>query len=99
MVINEVGLVSVDTPDPYIILYIKDSPNGWQQTTVKDNDTKPIWNETFNFFLDSENDNTLGQTAVLWRLGVNRQTDARTRKHARTHARMHAHTHPDARTH
>ena len=53
-------LLTVDTPDPYIILYIKDSPNGWQQTTVKDNDTKPIWNETFSFFLDSETDNTLG---------------------------------------
>ncbi|KAK7094705.1 cytosolic phospholipase A2-like isoform X2 [Littorina saxatilis] len=54
----------VDTPDPYIILYIKDSPNGWQQTTVKDNDTRPIWNETFTFFLDSNNDNTLELTLM-----------------------------------
>ena len=80
------ALVSVDTPDPYIILYIKDSPSGWQQTTVKDNDTKPIWNETFNFFLDSDNDNTLGQTAVSWRLGVKARTHANT-KHRHTHRR------------
>ncbi|XP_025112806.1 cytosolic phospholipase A2-like [Pomacea canaliculata] len=49
----------VDTPDPYLTLFIKTAPNGWHQTTTRDNDVNPIWNETFTFLLDSNVHNEL----------------------------------------
>lgn len=54
----------LDTPDPYVTLFIKESPYGWQQTTVKDNDVNPIWNEKFTFFLDSDKNNVLELTLM-----------------------------------
>ncbi|ESP01691.1 hypothetical protein LOTGIDRAFT_52500, partial [Lottia gigantea] len=49
----------MDTPDPYVILWIKTAPNSWQKTTVKDNDIHPVWNETFTFYLDPIVENVL----------------------------------------
>lgn len=48
-----------DTPDPYITMTIQTSPNGILRTTAKNNDTQPVWNETFNFILNPDVKNEL----------------------------------------
>lgn len=49
----------MDTPDPYVSLYIKTAPNCYQRTQTKDNDVNPVWNETFKFYIDPREENTL----------------------------------------
>ncbi|XP_059141098.1 cytosolic phospholipase A2-like [Physella acuta] len=49
----------VDTPDPYVILTLANSPYSWRKTAVKDNDVNPEWHETFTFWLDPEQDHVL----------------------------------------
>ncbi|XP_012946331.1 cytosolic phospholipase A2, partial [Aplysia californica] len=49
----------VDTPDPYIILNMTNSPHHWRKTSVKDNDINPVWEETFDFWLDPDQEHTL----------------------------------------
>lgn len=51
--------VTVDTPDPYLILRIKTAPEGRRRTKTKDNEVNPVWNEEFTFFLDGAVDNKL----------------------------------------
>uniref|UniRef100_K1QBV6 Cytosolic phospholipase A2 n=1 Tax=Magallana gigas TaxID=29159 RepID=K1QBV6_MAGGI len=51
--------VSLDTPDPYLILRIKTAPEGRRRTKTKDNEVNPVWNEEFTFFLDGAVDNKL----------------------------------------
>lgn len=48
-------------PDPYVKLFIPTAPNGGQQTKVKYNNKNPIWNEAFQFYLDPEVKNHLGE--------------------------------------
>ena len=48
-------------PDPYVKLFIPTAPNGGQQTKVKYNNKTPIWNEAFQFYLDPEVKNHLGE--------------------------------------
>ncbi|KAL4219877.1 Cytosolic phospholipase A2 [Mactra antiquata] len=47
----------MDTPDPYIHMHIRTAPEGRKQTTVKDNEVNPVWNETFTFLLDDRVEN------------------------------------------
>ncbi|KAH9488996.1 Cytosolic phospholipase A2 [Bulinus truncatus] len=49
----------LDTPDPYVNLVVKNSPDGKKSTTVKENCTSPEWNETFTFFLNFSQANIL----------------------------------------
>lgn len=49
----------LDTPDPYVKLRIRTAPEGRKQTTIKDNNTNPVWNETFTFLLDESLSNEL----------------------------------------
>ncbi|KAL5011734.1 hypothetical protein ScPMuIL_010285 [Solemya velum] len=49
----------VDTPDPYIKLGIRTSPNCIQRTSIINNNVNPVWNEEFTFLLNPEIDNTL----------------------------------------
>ncbi|XP_052783407.1 cytosolic phospholipase A2-like isoform X2 [Mya arenaria] len=49
----------VDTPDPYVRLFIETAPEGRRKTTVKDNDTKPQWDETFEFLLNENEINIM----------------------------------------
>lgn len=51
--------VTVDTPDPYLILRIKMAPEGRRRTKTKDNEVNPVWNEEYTFFLDGAVDNKL----------------------------------------
>ena len=54
----------VDTPDPCVKLRVSTSPNSRQQTTSKENDKNPEWNETFTFYLNAEKKNTLGMKCL-----------------------------------
>ncbi|XP_071163311.1 cytosolic phospholipase A2-like isoform X2 [Mytilus edulis] len=49
----------VDTPDPYIILNVKTSPEGRRRTETKDNEVNPVWNEEFTFLIDDRETNKL----------------------------------------
>ncbi|XP_059157432.1 cytosolic phospholipase A2-like [Physella acuta] len=51
--------MELDTPDPYVILKLDNSPCAWRKTTVKDNDVNPEWNEEFTFWLDPEQNHVL----------------------------------------
>ncbi|CAG5136620.1 unnamed protein product, partial [Candidula unifasciata] len=48
-----------DTPDPYINLILRSSPEGKKSTTVKQNDTNPVWDETFTFYINFTQSNVL----------------------------------------
>ncbi|CAL4123106.1 unnamed protein product, partial [Meganyctiphanes norvegica] len=46
------GADMVDTPDPYVILKVPGCSNSSKRTSHVDNDTNPMYNETFHLFLD-----------------------------------------------
>lgn len=50
---------AVDTPDPYVELFIPTAPESRKRTKHIDNDINPKWNETFNFILDPNQQNVL----------------------------------------
>ncbi|KAJ8011343.1 hypothetical protein DPEC_G00057150 [Dallia pectoralis] len=49
----------LDTPDPYVKLFIPTAPELGKRTRHIDNDIHPKWNETFDFILDPNQENTL----------------------------------------
>ena len=49
----------VDTPDPYVKLLIPTSPNGKRRTKVQRNTSNPVWDESFYFYLRTEQLNLL----------------------------------------
>ncbi|CAL8256506.1 unnamed protein product [Merluccius merluccius] len=54
----------LDTPDPYVELYIPTAPESRKRTRHIDNDINPQWNETFHFILDPNQQNTLELTLM-----------------------------------
>lgn len=50
---------AVDTPDPYVELFIPTAPESRKRTKHIDNDINPKWNETFSFILDPNQQNVL----------------------------------------
>lgn len=50
---------AVDTPDPYVELFIPTAPESRKRTKHIDNDVNPKWNETFHFILDPNQQNVL----------------------------------------
>ncbi|XP_024247655.1 cytosolic phospholipase A2 isoform X1 [Oncorhynchus tshawytscha] len=54
----------LDTPDPYVELFIPTTPDSRKRTRHIDNDINPIWNETFEFILDPNQENTLELTLM-----------------------------------
>ncbi|XP_067273846.1 cytosolic phospholipase A2 isoform X1 [Pseudorasbora parva] len=54
----------LDTPDPYVELYIPTAPESRKKTRHIDNDINPEWNETFEFILDPNQDNVLKLTLM-----------------------------------
>ena len=52
-------LVAVDTPDPYVELFIPDTANGRKRTKIINDNKNPEWNETFKFVVDPELTNIL----------------------------------------
>ncbi|KAM5149060.1 cytosolic phospholipase A2 isoform 2-T2 [Mantella aurantiaca] len=49
----------LDTPDPYVELFISSVPDGRKRTKHFNNDINPVWNESFDFVLDPNQDNVL----------------------------------------
>ncbi|XP_053325717.1 cytosolic phospholipase A2 [Spea bombifrons] len=54
----------LDTPDPYIELYISSAPDSRKRTKYVNNDINPVWNETFDFILDPQQANVLEITLM-----------------------------------
>lgn len=52
----------VDTPDPYVELFIPTAPESRKRTRHIDNDINPEWNENFEFILDPNQNNVLEVT-------------------------------------
>ncbi|MEQ2176133.1 hypothetical protein GOODEAATRI_024927, partial [Goodea atripinnis] len=49
----------LDTPDPYMELFIPTAPESRKRTKHIDNNINPKWNETFHFILDPSQPNVL----------------------------------------
>ncbi|XP_032428637.1 cytosolic phospholipase A2 [Xiphophorus hellerii] len=54
----------LDTPDPYVELFIPTAPESRKRTKHIDNDINPKWNETFHFILDPCQPNVLELTLM-----------------------------------
>uniref|UniRef100_A0A8D3BGS7 Phospholipase A2 n=1 Tax=Scophthalmus maximus TaxID=52904 RepID=A0A8D3BGS7_SCOMX len=54
----------LDTPDPYVELFIPTAPESRKRTKHIDNDINPKWNETFHFILDPNLQNVLELTLM-----------------------------------
>uniref|UniRef100_A0A6I8QLB6 Phospholipase A2 n=1 Tax=Xenopus tropicalis TaxID=8364 RepID=A0A6I8QLB6_XENTR len=54
----------LDTPDPYVELYISSAPDSRKRTKHFNNNINPVWNETFEFILDPNQDNVLEITLM-----------------------------------
>uniref|UniRef100_A0A672YSP2 Phospholipase A2 n=1 Tax=Sphaeramia orbicularis TaxID=375764 RepID=A0A672YSP2_9TELE len=54
----------LDTPDPYVELFIPTAPESRKRTKHIDNDINPKWNETFHFILDPNQENVLELTLM-----------------------------------
>ncbi|XP_046692121.1 cytosolic phospholipase A2 isoform X2 [Silurus meridionalis] len=54
----------LDTPDPYVELFIRTAPESRKRTKHIDNDINPEWNESFEFILDPNQDNVLELTLM-----------------------------------
>ncbi|KAB0396005.1 hypothetical protein E2I00_012990, partial [Balaenoptera physalus] len=54
----------LDTPDPYVELFISSTPDSRKRTKHFNNDINPVWNETFEFILDPNQDNVLEITLM-----------------------------------
>ncbi|XP_037325872.2 cytosolic phospholipase A2 [Pungitius pungitius] len=54
----------LDTPDPYVELFIPTAPESRKKTKHIDNNINPEWNETFNFIIDPNQQNVLKLTLM-----------------------------------
>ncbi|NXH23577.1 PA24A phospholipase, partial [Myiagra hebetior] len=54
----------LDTPDPYVELFIPTAPDCRKRTKHFNNDVNPMWNETFEFILDPNLENVLEVTLM-----------------------------------
>lgn len=52
-------MLVVDTPDPYVEMFIPTSPESRKKTRHIDNNINPVWDENFEFILDPNQDNVL----------------------------------------
>ncbi|KAH3870520.1 cytosolic phospholipase A2-like isoform X2 [Dreissena polymorpha] len=57
----------VDTPDPYVKLFIRTAPEGRRQTKSRKNDINPVWDENFTFLLNE----TVQNTMEIWLMEEN----------------------------
>lgn len=57
--------VLVDTPDPYVKLFIPTAPNGRKKTQTISNSKNPVWNKEFKFLIDKELENVLREYNFL----------------------------------
>ncbi|NXS17699.1 PA24A phospholipase, partial [Mystacornis crossleyi] len=54
----------LDTPDPYVELFIPTAPDCRKRTKHFNNEVNPMWNETFEFVLDPNLENVLEVTLM-----------------------------------
>ncbi|XP_069497488.1 cytosolic phospholipase A2 [Ambystoma mexicanum] len=54
----------LDTPDPYVELFISTAPDSRKRTKHFNNNINPVWNEKFDFILDPRQDNVLEITLM-----------------------------------
>ncbi|XP_026511528.1 cytosolic phospholipase A2 [Terrapene carolina triunguis] len=54
----------LDTPDPYVELFIPSAPDCRKRTKHFNNNVNPVWNETFEFILDPNQENVLEITLM-----------------------------------
>nr|XP_033816691.1 cytosolic phospholipase A2 isoform X2 [Geotrypetes seraphini] len=54
----------LDTPDPYVELFISSAIDGRKKTKYFNNIINPVWNETFEFILDPNQENVLEITLM-----------------------------------
>ncbi|XP_038614367.1 cytosolic phospholipase A2 isoform X2 [Tachyglossus aculeatus] len=54
----------LDTPDPYVELFISSTPDSRKRTRHFNNNVNPVWNETFEFILDPNLENILEITLM-----------------------------------
>uniref|UniRef100_A0A8C2YS19 Phospholipase A2 n=1 Tax=Chinchilla lanigera TaxID=34839 RepID=A0A8C2YS19_CHILA len=54
----------LDTPDPYVELFISTTPDSRKRTRHFNNEINPVWNETFEFILDPNQENILEITLM-----------------------------------
>ncbi|XP_027010065.1 cytosolic phospholipase A2 [Tachysurus fulvidraco] len=54
----------LDTPDPYVELFIPTAPESRKRTRHIDNDINPEWDESFEFILDPNQNNVLELTLM-----------------------------------
>ncbi|TWW58181.1 Cytosolic phospholipase A2 [Takifugu flavidus] len=54
----------LDTPDPYVELFIPTAPESRKRTKHINNDINPKWNETFSFIIDPNQQNVLEITLM-----------------------------------
>ncbi|XP_034978255.1 cytosolic phospholipase A2 isoform X2 [Zootoca vivipara] len=54
----------LDTPDPYVELFIPTAPDSRKRTTHINNNVNPEWNETFEMILDPKQENVLEITLM-----------------------------------
>ncbi|XP_019357279.1 PREDICTED: cytosolic phospholipase A2 [Gavialis gangeticus] len=54
----------LDTPDPYVELFIPSAPDCRKRTRHINNDINPVWNESFEFILDPNQENVLEITLM-----------------------------------
>lgn len=59
------GFVLVDTPDPYVKLFIPTAPNGRKKTQTISSSKNPVWNKEFKFLIDKELENVLRECNFL----------------------------------
>ncbi|ETE60018.1 Cytosolic phospholipase A2, partial [Ophiophagus hannah] len=56
--------ITVDTPDPYVELFIPTAPDSRKRTNHINNNVNPEWNETFEIILDPNQENILEITLM-----------------------------------
>uniref|UniRef100_A0A8D0DP43 Phospholipase A2 n=1 Tax=Salvator merianae TaxID=96440 RepID=A0A8D0DP43_SALMN len=54
----------LDTPDPYVELFIPTAPDSRKRTKHLNNNVNPVWNETFEIILDPNQENVLEITLM-----------------------------------
>nr|CAD7261855.1 unnamed protein product [Timema shepardi] len=53
------GVLSVDRPDPYLVLWTPGAPHGRRKTRTVKNTYRPVWDQRFDFVLDPQHDTEL----------------------------------------
>nr|CAD7571157.1 unnamed protein product [Timema californicum] len=62
---NQCGVLSVDRPDPYLVLWTPGAPHGRRKTRTVKNTYRPVWDQRFDFVLDPQHDTELSELVFI----------------------------------